>query len=194
MNAILDVIKKRRSVRKYKPDQLKAQELELILEAGRLAPSGHNNQTSHFVVVQDPAVLDALREVVRAAFAKMELPEDSHHPMSASIRLSKKGTYNFMYNPPTLVIAANRRGYGNAMADCALALGNMMLMASSIGIGTCWINQLRWLSDDEAVMQAVKKLGIGETEVICGALAIGYSDQPEVPPTARRGNTVDFIR
>jgi len=124
--------------------------------------------------------------VVREAFAGMETPADPHDMKSTAIRLSKKGSYNFMYNPPTFVIAANKRGYGNAMADTALALGNMMLLAQEIGIGSCWINQLRWLCDNEKVQAALEKLGIGRDEVVCGGLALwllrpagtsGYGDQ-----------------
>jgi Nitroreductase len=194
MNGVMDAIKGRRSVRKYKQQQISDGELSQIVAAGQLAPSGHNRQTTHFVVVQQAAVLEELRRVVREAFAEMEQPADPHDMKSTAIRLSKKGKYNFMYNPPTFIIAANKRGYGNAMADTALALGNMMLLAQEIGIGSCWINQLRWLCDDEKVMRAVEKLGIGRDEVVCGGLALGYSDQPERPATVIQGNRVDYIK
>lgn len=194
MASVLEVIKKRRSVRRYKAQQITDEELNFIVEAGRLAPSGHNSQTAHFIVVQKPEVLDALREVVRAEFAKMELPDDPHHPMSAPIRLSQKGTYNFMYNPPTFIIAANKRGYGNAMADCSLAIGNMMLMATELGVGTCWINQIKSLGENENIIACLRKYGLAEDEIVCGCLAVGYSDQPELPPVIIKGNKVDFVR
>lgn len=194
MTRILEVIKKRRSVRKYKPEQITDEELNLIVEAGRLAPSGSNNQTSHFIVIQKAAVLDELREIVKGEFAKMPADDTTYGSIKTSIRLSQKGTYNFMYNPPTFIIAANKRGYGNAMADCALALGNMMLMAAELGIGTCWINQLKWLSENENVTACLRKYGLAEDETVCGCLAVGYSDQPSLAPVILKGNKVDFVR
>ena len=194
MASILDVIKKRRSVRKYKAEQITEKELEMIVAAGQLAPSGSNNQTSHFIVVQNGEVLDELREVVKSEFAKMPLDENTYGSVKTSIRLSQKGTYNFMYNPPTFIIAANKRGYGNAMADCSLALGNMMLMAAELGIGTCWINQLKWLGENEQVLTCLKKYGLAADEVVCGCLAVGYSDQPNLAPVILKGNKVDYIK
>lgn len=194
MSSIFDVIQKRRSVRKYKPEQIAEEALQRIVEAGRLAPSGSNSQTAHFVVVQKPEVLDALRALVREEFAKMEYTEDTYSSIKNAIKRSKEGKYNFMYNPPTFIIAANKRGYGNAMADCALALGNMMLMAAELGIGTCWINQLKWLADNPHLISYTKELGIGEDETICGALSIGYSDQPNLAPVIIRGNRVEYLR
>lgn len=194
MSNILEVMKKRRSVRKYKPEQITEAELKLILEAGQLAPSGSNSQSTHFVAIQKPEILDELREVVKAEFAKMDFDEDMYGSMKTSIKLSKKGTYNFMYNPPTFIIVTNRRGYGNAMADASLAIGNMMLMAAELNLGTCWINQLKWLDGNEAVAACLKKLGIEENETVCGCLSVGYSDQPDLPPVIIKGNRADIIK
>lgn len=194
MSSIFDVIQKRRSVRKYKPEQIAEEELARIVEAGRLAPSGSNSQTAHFVVVQSPAVFDELRALVQEEFAKMEYTEDTYVSIRNAIKRSKDGKYNFMYNPPTFIIAANKRGYGNAMADCALALGNMMLMAAELGIGACWINQLKWLADNPRLIAYLQKLGIGEDETVCGALSVGYSDQPNLAPVVIRGNRVAYVR
>lgn len=192
--SIMEVIQKRRSIRKFKQEQIRDEELQKIVAAGQAAPSGSNNQSSHFIVIQSQKVLDELRALVRDEFAKMDEADDTYASVKTSIRLSKKGTYNFMYNPPTFIIATNKRGYGNATADCALALGNMMLMAAELGVGTCWINQLKWLADNAAVKAYLAKLGVGEDEVVCGSLAVGYSDQPELPPVVRKGNKADYIK
>ena len=192
--SILDVIKKRKSVRRFKQEQITDEEMHLIVEAGQLAPSGSNNQTSHFVVIQKQEVLDELRELVKAEFAKMEVDENTYGSIKTSITLSQKGKYNFMYNAPAFIIATNLRGYGNAMADCSLALGNMMLMATELNIGTCWINQLKWLADNENVKKYLEKIGISDDEMVCGCLAVGYSDQPNLAPVIRKGNVADFIK
>ncbi len=67
-------------------------------------------------------------------------------------------------------MAANQKEYGNAMADCSVALENMMLAAVSLDIGSCWINQLHWLDDNKYVREYMLKLGLSKDETICGDL------------------------
>ncbi len=77
-NKTLEIISKRRSIRKYKKEQISDEKLSLIVEAGRLAPSGGNNQTSHFIVIQNRETLEELKSVVEREFAKMEIKEDTY--------------------------------------------------------------------------------------------------------------------
>lgn len=193
-NEILKVIRARRSIRKYKPEQVAEDQLSLILEAGRYAPSGHNSQTTHFIVLQNPEKLREVRELAVAEFAKMDASAESYVSFKNAITRAKQGDFDFFYSAPTLVVVANKKGYGNAMADCSAALENMMLAAASLGVGSCWINQLRWLSENETLTAYMDRLGLAEDEIICGSLALGYSDQAEAPAPARRGNPVTFVR
>ena len=64
-----DAIITRRSTRKYRPDAVEAEKLRKIIDAGRYAPSGGNNQSNHFLVVQNAEVLDRLIALAEAAFA-----------------------------------------------------------------------------------------------------------------------------
>lgn len=193
-NQVLEVIRKRRSVRKYRPEQISDDELIQIIEAGRLAPSGGNNQTSHFVVIQNEETLNELKRLVAEEFSKMEVTDHTYKSLKSAILQSKKGSYDFTYQAPTLVVAANVRGYGNAIADCAVALENMMLAATSINIGSCWINQLKWLTDNDSIKKYLERLGLTEHEVVCGGLVLGYSDQKELTPLERKGNRVTYIK
>lgn len=193
-NPVLEVIKKRRSIRKYKLSQIMDNELALIIEAGRFAPSGGNNQTTHFIVIQNEEILQELKRLVVEEFAKMEVTENTYKSLKSSILQSKAGNYDFTYHAPTLIVVANAQGYGNAMADCAVALENMMLAAESLNIGSCWVNQLKWLSDNDRIKQYMGKLGLAAGEVICGGLVLGYSDQPEAAPLERKGNRVTHIK
>ena len=99
----------RRSTRSYKPDAVERDKLEKIIEAGRFAPSGGNNQTNHFFVVQDKAVLEKLAALAQEAFAKMEVTPETYSSLKTSILLSKKGGYVFHYNAPVLIIVANQK-------------------------------------------------------------------------------------
>ena len=70
----------------------------------------------------------------------MQVEEGMYPSLASTIRRAQKGGYDFTYGAPMLVLAANRRGYGNAMADCALAMENMFLQATAMGLGSCYIN------------------------------------------------------
>lgn len=194
MNAVLENIIKRRSIRKYHSSQIDNEALRLIIEAGRYAPSGGNNQTTHILVIQNEAVLKELKALVVEEFSKMEVTENMYKSLAASIRQSKKGEYDFTYGAPTLIVVSNKRGYGNAMADCSVVLENMMLAATSLDIGSCWINQLRWLAEGAEIIQYMEKLGISKEEVICGGLSLGYAESFPVEELSRNGNKVDYIR
>jgi nitroreductase len=184
----------RRSTRRFKEEQIPDPELEAILEAGRYAPSGGNNQSSHLLVIQNKAALLELRELVEQEFSKMEYQEGMYKSIKASIMASKKGGYDFYYSAPTVVVVANKKGYGNAMADSACLLENMMLAAASLDIGSCWINQLHWLDENPQVRSFLNRLGLMEEETVCGALALGKRDGKEQEPLKRSGNPITYIR
>lgn len=194
LSTILEIIKKRRSIRKYQLTQIKDEELTAILEAGRSAPSGGNNQTSHFIVIQNASILQELDRLVSLEFQKMDIKEEMYKGLQFAIKAAKKGGYNFFYNAPTLIIAANKKNYGNAIADCACALENMMLAAASLNIGSCWINQLHWLDDNEVIHKYMLELGLGDDETICGGLSLGYSAINELSPLYHNGNHITYIK
>ena len=194
---MLDLIKTRRSTRKYLDRPVPRELLEQIVEAGRYAPSGGNNQTGHFLVVTDPAVLARLADMAQEAFAGMEVTENTYRSLAFAIQAAKRGGYVFHYHAPALIIAANKKDYGNNMADTACALENMMLMANALDLGSCWINQLRWLNEDPALLAYERELGLAEDERVYGAVAVGFADTPdglpERTPLPRTGNRVEYI-
>ena len=196
MNA-LELIRTRRSTRNFLDKPLEAAQLEQILEAGRYAPSGGNNQYTHFLVLQDRAVLEKLAALVKQEFAKMEPTPGMYKSMVNSILASKKEVYCFYYHAPALIITANRFDYTNNIADCACALENMMLMANALDLGSCWINQLKWLNENETVMPYLRSLGLEEGERPYGAVAVGWPNTPDgLPnrtPLERKGNRVTIV-
>lgn len=134
LNEVLENIKSRRSVRTYTEQQVSAENLNLILEAATYAPSGMNYQTWHFTAIQDADILRELNEKIKGAFAKSDEP-----------RLQERGhseTYCCYYHAPTLIIVSNEPTQWWASMDCACAMQNIFLAAKSLGIGSCWINQL----------------------------------------------------
>ncbi|MBO7677558.1 MAG: nitroreductase [Erysipelotrichaceae bacterium] len=190
-------IMSRRSTRKFKDKAIDEKTLNEIIEAGRYAPSGGNSQTSRFFVIRDRKVLDQLVELVQDAFSKMEVYEGMYKSMATSITLSKTGNYVFHYNPACLIVVANKKDYGNNLADVACALENMMILANDKDLGSCWINQLRWLNEDEKLLELFRSYGMKDDERIYGALALGYPDSedglPERRTIERKGNEVIYI-
>lgn len=191
----LEAVLTRRSTRKYAAAVPEKELIEKVIEAGRYAPSGGNSQTTHFLVITDPDVLKELAWIVQTAFAKMEIQENTYASLKNSINASRRGNYIFHYNTPVLIVTANKKGYGNAMADSACALENMMIAANALDLGSCWINQLHWLDEDEAVREYLYGLGLAEDETVTGALALGYAADglPNRTALPRTGNPVTWI-
>ncbi len=193
----LEAVMTRRSTRRFKDRPVEDDLLKEIIEAGRYAPSGGNSQTNHFMVITDKEILSKLAVMVQDAFSKMEVYEGMYKSMANSITLSKKGNYVFHYNAPCLIVMANRKDYGNNLADVACALENMMICANAKDLGSCWINQLRWLNEDEPLLKLFYGFGMKEDERIYGALTLGYPDSddglPERRTIARKGNEVTYI-
>lgn len=191
-----DAIITRRSTRSYKPDAVESEKLNKVIEAGRFAPSGGNNQTNHFLIVQNKDVLQKLAALAREAFAKMEVTAETYSSLKTSILLSKKGDYVFHYNAPVLIIVANQKDYGNNIADCAVAVENMMIEANELDLGSCWINQIHWLTEDEKILSYLRELGLKENERVYASMALGYAKssdgKPNRQPLPRKGNEVTY--
>lgn len=187
----------RRSTRKYLDKEVSQELLEKIIETGRYAPSGGNSQSNHFLVIQNKQIIDHLVKMVERAFSQMEITENMYRSLQNSINLSKKGGYVFCYNAPVLIIVANKKDYGNNQADCALALENMMLEANELDLGSCYINHLKWLNEDQKILSYLQSLGMNEDERVYGSLIVGYPDTNDGKPLRkalpRKGNEVTWL-
>lgn len=105
----------------------------------------------------------------------------------------KKKDCHFFYHAPTLIIASNRPNYENAMTDCSLPLENLFLAARSLGLGSCYINQLHWLRNDPELREFLFELGILREHIICSSAAVGYiAKESSVPP--RKAGTIHIIK
>ena len=193
----LEAILTRRSTRNYTADPVEQEKLEKILEAGRQAPSGGNNQTSHFFVIRNPDVLDKLVDMTEKAFSKMEVTENTYASLRHSIEASRRGGYVFCYTAPVLIVVANRKDYGNNIADCACAIENMMVAANALDLGSCWINQLKWLNEEPEIVEYLQGFGMKSDERVYGAVIIGHPATDTGLPNRNlmhlKGNEVTWI-
>ena len=194
MDAIVAILT-RRSTRRFDNKIPDKELIQKVVNAGRYAPSGANSQTSHFIVITNKEVLKEIAELVQGEFAKMEISEDMYVSLKGSINASTKGDYVFHYNAPVLIVIANKKGYGNAIADSSCALENMMIAANAFDLGSCWINQLHWLDDNERIRAFLEGYGLKKDETITGGLALGFSENglPNRKPLDRKGNVVTWV-
>ena len=191
----LEAIFTRRSTRKMKPDLPPKELIEKVIEAGRTAPSGSNSQTTHLIVITRKDILAELASIVQEAFAAIEIGPDAYVSLRNSVNASKKGGYVFHYGAPVLIVTANKKGYGNALADSACVLENMMIAANALDLGSCWINQLHWLDENAQIRSYMESLGLEPDETITGGLILGYghNGQPIRSELERTGNPVTWV-
>lgn len=192
MNTVIETINSRHSVRKYLDRTVDKELLEKIVEAGRMAPSGGNNQTSHIIVVSDRGFLDNMIQLAKTEFAKMELYEGMYKSLRSTIVRAKNGTLDFTYGAPVNIMITNRKGYCNAMADSVLVLSNMMLAAQSLGLGTCYTNQTHWLDENENFRALLKTIGVLDEETVCCGMSLGWPENPG-KEVQHFGNHVTFV-
>lgn len=194
---VFSCIATRHSTRKFKEEPVPQEVLDKVIEAGRQAPSGKHKNQSRFIVIRKKEVLQEIIALVQQEFAKMEVTPENDDNFGGAIRAAKKGGYVFMYNAPVLIVVVNKRDYGNKYADVSCAMQNMMLAANALDLGSCWINQLRWLQDNPVLRAYLQKLGMAEDEEVCASLSIGYPDTPDGLPGRRvmpvTGNPVVYI-
>lgn len=174
MNEVLKNILTRRSVRSFKPEQIKDEELDKILQAGIYAPSGMNRQSWQFTVIQNKEKIELLAKVIREALGRDE-------------------SYNF-YLPVTLILLSNDRDNSNGLADCSCALENIFLMANSLGIGSCWINQLKNICDEIEVRNLLNSFEIPSNHIVWGMAALGYPDSKVNTEPPRKDGTIKYVK
>ena len=172
-NATVDTILERRSVRSYAPQQITPDELETILEAGRSAPSGMNQQSAIAVAVQSKAELAQLVELAKAA------AHQDHNPF---------------YDAPTVILVFAKMTNLAPMEDGCTAIENMLLAAKSLGIGTCWIYAVNALFASDAGVAWQDAHGIGNIRKSL-TRAKFPSTRQGIPPEQNlsQRNTMHFI-
>lgn len=168
MNEVLKLLKQRRSIRRYKAEQIKDAELDAILEAGTYAPSGMGKQSAVMVVLQDRETIAALSKI------------------NAEIQ-GNPGTDPFYGAPTVVAVLADSTSY-NWLKDGSLVMGNLMNAAASLGVGSCWINRCGETFDLPEGKAYLEKWGLGETYKGVGYCILGYAEG-EVPAPKPRKET-----
>lgn len=172
MKSSMEIMLTRRSVKKYKSDMPNKADIEKIINAGLAAASGRNMQASVVVAVTNKEIRD-------------RLSRDNAAVMGAS--------GDPFYNAPCVLVVLAEKTAHTYVYDGSLTLGNMMLAAHEIGLGSCWIHRAKEVMAKPEWQEWIKSLGLeGEYEGI-GNLVVGYPDGDFPARKERRPNRVVYV-
>jgi nitroreductase len=171
MNAVIEAIKKRRSVRSYEAKPVPRDILNSIIEAGNEAPSAMNSQPWRFVVVEDPAAKKKLLGAALPNAKKItELVKDVDPERYESIKKRYAELPDpVYYSAPAIVFVIGNGRYADH--SCPLACENMMLAAHALGLGCCWVGFGAMVTDDPEVRNLLE---LKEGDAIFGPILLGY--------------------
>ena len=171
MNNALKVLYDRRSIRRYKSEQISREEMDAVIKAGVCAASGKNQQSAIIIAVQDKETRDLL----------------SH--LNAEVLGVKSDPF---YGAPTVLIVLADAKSPYVVQDGSLVMGNLMNAAKAIGLGSCWINRAKEVFDSDQGKALLKKWGVEGEWTGVGNCILGYPDEdPAMKP--RKENYVRYI-
>ena len=156
-NEFIELIKTRRSCRRYRSKQVREEDLKAILEAGTYAPSAKGLQSSFIVAVQDKDVMSRL----------------------AAMNAAIMGTNNVnpFYDAPTYIFVFSPKSASNPIQDASCILENMMLAAHALGLGSCWINREQQMFETEEGKKLMLEWDLPVGLMGVGALSLGYPEE-----------------
>jgi nitroreductase len=170
---LLELCKSRRSIRRYKPEIPEKPLIEKILEAAIWAPSGCNEQPWFFSILQNHALMETINQKTKALMSKSETPWIA--------KMGNDEQFHLFYHAPVVIIVSGRKTSYSSIIDCSAATQNMLLMAHSCGLGSCWIGLVDHYF---SLPESRETLGIPKEYEGFFAIALGYPDsefQPRLP-------------
>jgi nitroreductase len=186
MNETIKVINSRRSIRRYKAEQIKDTELQEILNSALYAPNAVNQQKWHFTVIQNKDMLSRMVGIIKENIIN-----------SQNEFLSKRASdpgYNTFYNAPTVIMISGDEKAMQIQIDCGLAAENIALAAESLNIGSCIITSSGFLFMSQKGMDLKKELGIPEGYNHICTIALGYKDSENPASPPRNRDVINYIK
>lgn len=171
---VIEKILSRRSIRKYKPDSVPDKLLEEIIKAGTYAASGMG--------AQSPIILAVTNREVRDRLSK------------ANAKVLGNPKIDPFYGAPAVLVVLAKKTCSTHVYDGSLVMGNMMLAAHSMGLGSCWIHRAKETFESEIGKSLLKQLRIEEGYEGIGNCIIGYADEPVLPAAPRKDKYVYYIK
>ncbi len=175
MNEVIEMMKTRRSIRKFKPDALPDGIIEQIAEAGTYAATGKNLQSPTIIAVTNKQLRDRISEMNRKIGGWQE-------------------GFDPFYGAPAMLIVLADKNVPTAVYDGSLVMGNLMLAAHSLGVGSIWIHRAKEEFESEEGKAILAELGITGDQVGIGHCALGYIDGEEPKAAPRKENWVYYAK
>ena len=175
MNEVIEMMKTRRSIRKFKPDALPDEIIEQIAEAGTYAATGKNLQSPTIIAVTNKQLRDRISEMNRKIGGWQE-------------------GFDQFYGAPAMLIVLADKNVPTAVYDGSLVMGNLMLAAHSLGVGSIWIHRAKEEFESEDGKAILAELGITGDHVGIGHCALGYIDGEEPKAAPRKENWVYYAK
>lgn len=173
MKSCMEIMLTRRSVKKYKDTLPSPEDVDKIIEAGLAAASGRNMQASVIVAVTNKEIRDRLSAANAAVMGANADP---------------------FYNAPCVLVVLAEKTAHTYLYDGSLTLGNMMLAAHELGLGSCWIHRAKEVMALPEWQEWIASLGLeGEYEGI-GNLVVGYPDGDYPAEKPRREGRVVYVK
>ncbi len=164
--SVVSTILARRSVRKYKPEVVRRDQMDIILKCGINAPSGMNRQPWLIRVVDDSAFLNGITKLY------IENQKDGR----GAKMFKESGFRNIFRNAPTLVFIASPKD-GSGQLDCGLLGENIILSAQSMGVGSCCLGGIISFMNSDIAKDFYKRLNLPSDYQLLYAIALGYPDE-----------------
>jgi nitroreductase len=193
MDDLLELMKTRRSIRRYQDRDVPDELLEKIMEAGRWAPSGDNGQPWRFIVVRDLETKKALSRIATEGSGRRFTAEyftgrlderfeglkDEKKKARAYQKLMSGAVSSFLINAPVIIVVCAYLDVWDFPYDVAMATQNMQLMAHALGLGTCVV--VAPVCDFIDEVETAKLLKIPQGYKVALPLAVGYPDESPGP-------------
>ena len=177
-NAVIETIMTRRSVRKYQPQAVNRDTMQVIMECGINAPNAINRQAWEVRVLDNPETIQKLTELY--------VKENPKEAENTNFR-------NMFRNAPTIVFIANDTTFAYSPVDCGLMAENMILSAWSMGIGSCCLGgPARFMKANLEANEILKQMGFSENYDLLLCIGFGYpAETPAAKP--RDKGKIKFI-
>ena len=168
-NAVIETIMTRRSVRKYQPQAVNRDTMQIIVECGINAPNAINRQAWEIRVVDNPEVIKKLTDL----YVK-DNPKEAENP----------SFINMFRNAPTVAFIANDTTFAYSPVDCGLMAENMILSAWSMGIGSCCLGgPARFMKSNPEANKYLQEMGFSENYDLLLCIGFGYpAETPKAKP------------
>ncbi|MDR3205951.1 MAG: nitroreductase family protein [Candidatus Methanoplasma sp.] len=188
MNEVLNAIYGRASVRSFKPDQVPEETVKELLNAGFHAANGINTQALRFVVVQNKEQINGLSDAAKSIY--IEDAEETGESNPFLLQAYKRGGSIF-HDAPTVIFIFASPEVATPTEDAALAAGNILLAAHSLGYGGCIIG----LADPlESHIEFWEDNNVPEDHIYLTAVAVGKPAGAVAPSPRSEVKVLSWIR